>query len=67
MKKRKVIKRNNLPIRPPLTITLVMYLLLEHFNAPGWAWGIVGTILGILWIGGILDIFNEEDIDLLNK
>lgn len=34
----------------PLTSCLVYFLLLEHFNAPGWTYGVLGTIAVIAFI-----------------
>lgn len=67
MKKRKVIDAQNLPMRCPLVGSLVLYLVLDKFDAPGWAWGAVGLLMLILWIAWIADTLNNEKVDLLNK
>ena len=60
MKQRKVIDTSQLPARLPVVATAVAYLLLDKFHAPGWVWG----ILGIVWIGIVVDLFHREEIKL---
>ena len=67
MSKRIVISGNNLPIKFPLTFTLVLYLCLDKWAAPEWLWGIAITIMTILWavIWGLQK--KEDRIDLFQK
>ena len=50
MKKRKVISSKNLPMRSPLIGALVWWLVLDKLGAPGWVWGVVGTMVVVAWI-----------------
>lgn len=67
MPKNKVIKMNNLPTRLPFVATLVYYLVLDRFNAPGWVWGAVGVLMLLVWILAIVNLMREEDVDLFFK
>lgn len=60
MKKRPVIKRESLQTTPPLLATMVWGLMLDRFHAPGYVWGILGTIVFILWIAYFSLLFTEE-------
>jgi len=64
MKKRKVVSEKNLPTRLPVWSSLIVWLLLDRFNPPGWAWGVVGTVFVFFWIVAITDIFVREDVEL---
>lgn len=49
----KVIDSKQLPMRSPVLAGIVFWLALDHWNAPGWAYGAVGAFWGlcfILWI-----------------
>jgi hypothetical protein len=60
----KVISSKNLPARLPLWTTILMWLVLERLNAPGWVWGVVGTIFVVLWIGAITLMIKQESVDI---
>jgi len=70
MNRRKVISTGNFGFKLPLGEIAIAYLLLDRFSAPGWAYGIVFTILGLICICAIvswlcfeksIDIFSERD------
>ena len=65
MKKRKVISSKNLPMRMPIIGTLVWWLVLDKLGAPGWVWGVLGTVLFVGWIAAIADIWNRDDVEVL--
>ena len=65
MKKLQVINRKFLPTSLPLTSTLVFWLALDHWNAPGWLYGIVAFIMVIAWIVAIIAIYKEEPADVI--
>lgn len=68
MKRRKVISRSFLPTRGVPTIpTIVYWLLLERLGAPGWVWGVVGTLVVVLWAGCLWDIFSSEAVEPVLK
>lgn len=60
MKTRNVIPWAALPAQLPAQTTAVVYLLLEHFDAPGWVRGVVGTLLALLWAGAILRMWYQK-------
>lgn len=64
MKHKKVISHNNLPTHLPVTSTIAVYLLLDKLRAPGWFWGAVGLFFVALWIGAIVAILHEDDVEL---
>lgn len=45
----KVIAHKQLPARLPFTQTTVAYLVLDRTQAPGWLWGIFGTLFAVIW------------------
>lgn len=58
----KVISRKQLPTQSNLGWkALTAYLALEHFNAPGWVWGVVGCIFALAFIGRIYYWCNEKE------
>jgi hypothetical protein len=64
MKKKVVISSSSLPMRSPVGSILLLWLFLEHIAAPGWAYGVLWTIAGILVLGKIVDfcITTERDV-----
>jgi len=65
--KRKVIKRNNLPIRLPLNLVLIVWLFLAHYKPAGWVYGVVITLLAIICIFAMVAISQENDIDIFEE
>jgi hypothetical protein len=57
----KVIRYKDLPVRPPLTLTAVVYLLLDRFHAPAAAWGALGVLLFLVWIACIASIIKQQE------
>lgn len=67
MKKRyKVFKVKNIPTRPPITFTLLVYLVMKDLNVKDIVWGIVGTLVFFLWVFAINRQAREEEIDLFD-
>lgn len=64
MKKKVVIKGSSLPMRSPIGTAIVYWLLLEHINAPGWAYGVLWTLAAILGIAYAASFFLEVDRDV---
>lgn len=62
MKKRTVIK--NVPVRFPLTSTILIAFLLDHYQVDGIWWGVFITVYSILWIALIAAKINEDGVDL---
>ncbi len=44
----------------PVATTAITYLLLDRWAPPGWVWGVVGTLVLMLWLGALLIRWNEE-------
>ena len=64
--KRKVVKKSNLPTgRPPILTTVVTILALDYWQAPGWLFGIFGTVLVLLWMTWIQLKLTQEEVDIL--
>lgn len=57
--KRHVLPHSVFPARLPLQTTAVAYLLLEHFDTPEWVYGVVGSLLAMLWLIAIVLIAAE--------
>lgn len=64
MKRTKVVALKNLPSRSPFLLTLVAVLALDHWHAPGWAWGAVTVFLVITWAGWIITFWTEESAEV---
>lgn len=64
MKRRKVVSDKNTALKSPLWPTLVTWLTLDRFAAPGWLYGILGTLFAIYWICWVTDLFNREEIEI---
>lgn len=58
-----VISRGNLPIRLPTTQTIIVWLLLDRFNAPGWVCGVIAGIGAIIWLAAFIVLFTEKERD----
>lgn len=66
MKIEKRIAMKNLPMRFPIWQIITAWLLLYHLNAPGYAYGITFTILGIVFLAAIIDRIYCTDVDVLS-
>jgi hypothetical protein len=56
----------NLPMRPPLLLSIVMWLLLDRLAAPGWVWGAVGLFLALVWFVWVWDAATRRAVDILH-
>ena len=53
MKRKTVIKASSLPTRSPIGMAIVLWLLLDRLGAPGWAFGVLWTLIApcvLTWI-----------------
>lgn len=64
MSGKKVVATKNLPMHPPITLTIACWLLLDRLRAPAWVWGAVGTLLGLIWLIALYEIFTQEPTEL---
>lgn len=67
MKDKEVIKRSNLPNSLPVTGTLTIILAMDRINAPSWTWGVVITLLTIIWIGAVWRIACTKEVDIFKR
>lgn len=65
METKRVIKSKYLPARIPTIPTLSIVMALDYWKAPQWAWGVMLTLLGIVWISAIYYRITEEEIELI--
>ena len=65
MKKVKFIKAGNLPPRVSIIMPFVWWLVLERFEAPGWEFGVVFTVLGITYVVELFRLFSGEAVDVI--
>lgn len=47
---RYVLPRQALPTYYPIQTTAIVYLLLDRFDPPGWAHGVVWSFVVLLWV-----------------
>lgn len=64
MKHPKVLHPKHLPGRLPLLQTLLWYLFLDKIHAPGWVWGVMGTLMVLVWAVSIYNLIVEEKVEL---
>jgi len=64
MNSKKVISIKNLPTRLPIQLTVLVYLLLDKFQPNDVTWGIVGTVVVLVWIGSVALMFQEKSVDI---
>lgn len=60
MTKRKVISQKQLAVKWPTFETLTPILALSYWHAPVWLCAVLYTLLALMWIGVIVQTFNEE-------
>jgi hypothetical protein len=61
----KVLAWSNMPTRLPLIPSMVFYLFLDHFKAPGWIWGAACVLIGFIWLVAIIGLFTQEQVDVI--
>ena len=64
MKKKKVIKTDNIATKPPLFTTAAWMTILHYWGAPQWLMGIFGFLLFVAWIVYFRSFAAEEAIDI---
>ncbi len=64
--KEKKIKISNVQPYAPTTFTAICYLMADKFNSQI-LWGVLGTIVAIMWIGWAITVANSEIIDLFKE
>lgn len=61
---RRVLHGACLPLRMPLAMTILLWLLLDRFHVPGWAWGIAGTLVLFIWVCWVWDVATRANINV---
>ena len=64
MKSKKVVSTGCLPAHLPVWPTITLWLLLERLHANPIVWGIVGTLMVMVWIGTLVQVFTQKEIEL---
>jgi hypothetical protein len=59
-KTRYVIPVDHLPVKPPVVSTVVACMALDLYDAPGVAWGVLGTVIALAWIGWAISLARQE-------
>lgn len=49
-----------MPAQLPLQTTALAYLLLDRWQAAGWVWGVVGTVLALFWVLAIVRMVTDK-------
>lgn len=57
---RTVLPWNALPTNLPVQTTALAGLLLDRFSAPGWVWGVVGTLMALVWIVAVVRLCTDR-------
>lgn len=65
--KKRVIKPTNLSTKAPFMSALVVWLALDHWNAPDWVYGAFGVLYAILFINWIVSLITEKWIDIFSE
>lgn len=67
MKKRKVISPNHLPTKIPLIAGLVLWLALDHWNAPEWVYWVVASIIGLISVLSVYRLITDKYINVTDE
>ena len=59
-----MIKSSSLPMRSPIGMAVLYWLLLEHIRAPGWAYGVLWTLVGLFLAVFVASFFFETSRDV---
>lgn len=64
MKRCTVIKSSSLPKRPPVGMAVLYWLLLDRLGAPGWAYGVLWSLVALCAIVFVISIYTETQRDV---
>lgn len=64
MKRKTAIKASSMPARSPVGGAILWWLLLEHLAAPGWAYGVMWTVVALATIGYAWCFFTTTEKDV---
>ncbi|HRA18346.1 MAG TPA: hypothetical protein PLZ24_14490 [Flavobacteriales bacterium] len=60
--KKKVLSRGSLPTPSPISIFVLGWIALDHWEAPLWLYGVGGTFIGIWLIAFVASLWTEEAV-----
>lgn len=61
-KKKRILSSLAVMPRLPLWGTLVTGTCLHYWNAPGWVWGVLGTLYMVVWINWVWHVAQREQV-----
>lgn len=64
MKRKTVIKSSSLQTRSPVGVAILFWLLLDRLDAPGWAFGVLWTLIALLALAWIISFWTESARDV---
>ena len=67
MGKQKIIRLSNLPIKSPLSNTILYFTALHYWGMPQWSYGVTGVLLVLMWGSYILQFFRCKQVDLFEE
>lgn len=59
-----VLPYSHLPEKLPLVPSIVFYMALDMYHAPGWAFGVVGAFMTLAWIGSIVRLVRQQPLPM---
>ena len=65
--KKPVISRRNIPVRLPVTNTLLMMLIIDYYSLPEWSITLIILWLALTWLVAIIVMFKEKSIDFFKN
>jgi hypothetical protein len=67
LKKPKVVAHKNLPAKLPIVGTMVWWMVLDKLQAPGWLWGVAGTLGVVFWAFSITALYLQDSQDIFKN
>jgi hypothetical protein len=68
MKRIKVIDRDNLPMKPPFTFTLLVFVYFKVFDISDFWKGAIVLLMGIVWLAWAYTHFvKQETVDIFKE
>jgi len=61
---RKALSHKNQPKRISLAGSLIVWLMLDRYQPPGWVWGFVLTLTGIVLLAQACDALLAESVEI---
>lgn len=62
LKRRVVIPVDHFPVRMPGTPTMLIYVVLDIYKSiPGWAHGVIWSLVALMWLGWAVGFVRQEE------